>query len=131
RHADAPGPAHPGRRTSMTTRRSLATGAALATAAALRAACAPGSGSGGGETTPVEASEVSTDLASLGDITLTVWEQEVGRGEDEQMGRLQNAFAAACPSSPLEPKRQAIDALETTLSETSTGNEAPDVVQAS
>ncbi|WP_022916783.1 extracellular solute-binding protein [Ruania albidiflava] len=114
----------------MTTRRSLAAGAALATAAALLAACAPGSGSDGGETTPVEASEVRTDLASLGEVTLTVWDQEVRGGQDEQMQRLNDAFEEAYPNITIERNSQSFDDLETTLRGALTGNEAPDVVQA-
>lgn len=115
----------------MITRRSLAAGAALATAAALLAACAPGSGSGGEETTTAaDASDVSTDLASLGEVTLTVWDQEVRGGQDEQMTRLNQAFMDAYPNITIERNSQSFDDLETTLRGALTGNEAPDVVQA-
>ena len=115
----------------MTTRRALAAAAALATATALLAACAPGSGGGGEEeSSAAEASEVSTDLASLGEVTLTVWDQEVRGGQDEQMQRLNEAFMAEYPNITIERNSQSFDDLETTLRGALTGNEAPDVVQA-
>ena len=115
----------------MTTRRALAAAAALATATALLAACAPGSGGGGEEeSSAAEASEVSTDLASLGEVTLTVWDQEVRGGQDEQMQRLNEAFMAEYPNITIERNSQSFDDLETTLRGAVTGNEAPDVVQA-
>ena len=101
----------------------------VAAAALALAACAPGSG-GGEDATETEPTEISTDLASLGDLTLTVWDQEVRGGQDEQMSRLNEAFMDAYPNITINRNSQSFDDLETTLRGALTGDDAPDVVQA-
>ena len=44
------------------------------------------------ENVPVTTEGAVTDIASLGDITLTVWDQEVRGGQNEQMEQLNAAF---------------------------------------
>ncbi|WP_342741441.1 ABC transporter substrate-binding protein [Ruania alba] len=117
----------------MTSRRRrllTATTVTLATALAL-AACAPGTGTGEEEPTGSgDTAEVSTDLASLGEVTLTVWDQETRGGQDEQMSQLNAAFEEAYPNITINRNSQSFDDLETTLRGALTGNDAPDVVQA-
>lgn len=111
--------------------RLLATVAAVTATAGLLAACAPGSGtSSETESTAVEPSDVNTDLSGLGDITLTVWDQLVRGGQDEQIQRLNEAFMDKYPNITIERVSQSFDDLETTLRGALTGNDAPDVVQA-
>ncbi len=93
------------------------------------AACAPGTGTGDGDET-AEPQEISTDVAALGDVTLTVWDQEVRGGQDEQMTQLNEAFQDAYPNVTIERVSQSFDDLETTLRAALTGDDAPDVVQA-
>ncbi|MPV49660.1 extracellular solute-binding protein [Pseudactinotalea sp. HY160] len=102
----------------------------IAAAALALAACAPGAGDATGSGEQETPTEVSTDLASLGEITLTVWDQEVRGGQDEQMTRLNEAFQDAYPNITIERNSQSFDDLETTLRGALTGNDAPDVVQA-
>ena len=90
-------------------------------------ACAPKGGSPGSGTTAVE---VSTDLASMGEITLTVWDQEVRGGQNEQMERLNRAFMDAHPNITITRVSQSFDDLQTTLRLALTGDDAPDVVEA-
>lgn len=98
-------------------------------AAGLLAACAPGSGVDTGEE-PTPGAAVNTDPASMGDITLTVWDQEVRGGQDKQMEELNKAFEEAYPNVTLERNSQSFEDLEKTLRLAITGDEAPDVVQA-
>jgi len=99
---------------------------ALAAIAALSlAACAPGSSgdSGADEETP------SGDDGTAGARTLTVWDQEVRGGQDEQMSRLNEAFEEE-HGVEINRNSQSFDDLATTLRGALTGSEAPDVVQA-
>lgn len=100
-------------------------GAALAL---LLTACAPGTGTT--EPDSPEPQEISTDVAALGDVTLTVWDQEVRGGQDAQMAALNEAFMAEYPNVTIDRNSQSFDDLETTLRGALTGDEAPDVVQA-
>ncbi|WP_028279820.1 extracellular solute-binding protein [Arthrobacter sp. H5] len=105
--------------------------AAVAAAAALAlSACTPGSNipSSEGEADPNR--EVSTDVAGLGDITLTIWDQEVRGGQDEQMTQLNEAFQELYPNVTIDRNSQSFDDLGTTLRLALTGDDAPDVVQA-
>ncbi len=105
--------------------------AGLAVALALVATgCAPGSGSGGARATRDASTPVETDVAAMGDATLTVWDQEVRGGQDEQMKQLNAAFEKAYPNVRIKRVSQSFDDLNTTLRLALTGNDAPDVVQA-
>ncbi|CAM3609096.1 extracellular solute-binding protein [Occultella aeris] len=109
-------------------RNALKISTAVLAAGVLLAACAPGSGSEDPPTS--EDREISTDLAALGDITLTVWDQETRGGQDEQMTQLNEAFMDAYPNITIDRLSQSFDDLETTLRGALTGDDAPDVVQA-
>ncbi|MDN3310855.1 extracellular solute-binding protein [Microbacterium oryzae] len=92
-------------------------------------ACAPGADS----TAPAEespAGEVSTDVNELGDVTLSVWDQEVRGGQNEQIEQLNAAFMEEHPNITIERNSQAFDDLATTLRLAITDDDAPDVVQA-
>lgn len=95
------------------------------------AACAPGSENapdpgqtdGGGDT------EVQTDISDV-EGTLTVWDQEVRGGQNEQMEQLNAAFMEEYPGIRIERVSQSFDDLVATLRLALTDDEAPDVVQA-
>lgn len=110
--------------------RPLRAGLATVLAAGLLAACAPGSGiespQGGGS----PSADVNTDPASMGDVTLTVWDQEVRGGQNEQMEQLNAAFEKAYPNITVERNSQSFEDLEKTLRLAISGDDAPDVVQA-
>ena len=102
--------------------------AAVSAGAALAlAACAPGSGSSGGSGTDDDTSP--SDDGAAGSSTLTVWDQEVRGGQDEQMSRLNEAFEEEY-GVEINRNSQSFDDLATTLRGALTGSEAPDVVQA-
>ncbi len=105
---------------------------AVLTAAALTlgaAACAPGS-SAPPAAPSAQPSAVRTDAAALGEVTLTVWDQEVRGGQAAQMKQLNTAFEAKYPNITLNRVSRSFDDLNTTLRLALSGNEPPDVVQA-
>lgn len=97
-------------------------------AAALLAACAPGSDNPGGAASAP--STVKTDAAALGEVTLTVWDQEVRGGQAEQMKQLNQQFQAKYPNIKLKRVSRSFDDLKTQLRLALSGNDAPDIVQA-
>ena len=75
-------------------RRGLLLGSGALAVAASLSACAPKGGSASAGATPVE---VSTDIASAPEQILTVWDQEVRGGQNEQMQSLhQPALSPSC-----------------------------------
>ncbi len=90
-------------------------------------ACAPGAGPS--DTSPSDG-EISTDISDVGDITLTVWDQEVRGGQNEQIERLNEAFEDKYSNVTINRVSQAFDDLNTTLRLALTDADAPDVVQA-
>ncbi len=114
----------------MRARRHVVTTAALVAVTAL-AACTPGSGGGSDDptTTATGDGEVVTDISSLGEVTLVVWDQEVRGGQNEQMERLNDAFEDEYPNVTIERNSQSNDDLTTTLRLALTGEDAPDVTQ--
>lgn len=103
----------------------------LVASVALLGACAP---SGGGKTdqsgTADTPTEVTTDISGLPDQTLTVWDQEIRGGQNEQIEKLNAAFMAKYPNVTINRVSQSFDDLEATLRLALTGDDAPDVVQA-
>jgi raffinose/stachyose/melibiose transport system substrate-binding protein len=96
---------------------------------AAAAACAPGSDA------PNPAGQdqnrtVQTDASKLGNVTLTVWDQEVRGGQDEQMKKLNEAFHQKYPNITINRVSRSFDDLNTTLRLALSGNDAPDVVEA-
>ena len=112
---------------TRTTLVALLTGAGLALSA-----CAPG---GGSDDSSDDASSptpgaVKTDAASLGDVTLTVWDQEVRGGQEKQMSTLNAEFQKKYPNITIKRVSRSFDDLVKTLRLALTGADAPDVVQA-
>jgi raffinose/stachyose/melibiose transport system substrate-binding protein len=100
---------------------------AVAIAVALTA-CAPGTGQSS-QPKP-QSTEISTDISGVGDITLTVWDQEVRGAQNEQIEQLNAAFEKKYPNVTIDRVSQAFDDLNTTLRLALTDKDAPDVVQA-
>ncbi|MFI7063916.1 extracellular solute-binding protein [Kribbella sp. NPDC050124] len=91
-------------------------------------ACTPGSDSPSGSTSAPSA--VKTDAAALGEVQLTVWDQEVRGGQAAQMAELVKQFQAKYPNIKINRVSRSFDDLKTTLRLALSGNNAPDVVQA-
>ena len=102
-----------------------------ATVVALAAtACAPGSSAPPTTASSAAPSAVRTDAAALGNVTLTIWDQEVRGGQAAQMKQLNAAFEAKYPNITLNRVSRSFDDLNTTLRLALSGNEPPDVVEA-
>ena len=104
---------------------------ALAAASALvLGACAPGSGTSTTNTSQQPASSVSTDPAKMGDVTLTLWDQEVRGGGNDELTQLISSFQTKYPNIKIKRVSRSFDDLVKTLRLALSGNDAPDVVQA-
>jgi raffinose/stachyose/melibiose transport system substrate-binding protein len=113
--------------THLRTRGLLGVGLAVAVMSAA-AACAPGEERGSG--TETGADEVNTDISKAGDVTLTVWDQEVRGGQAKQIQALNAAFQEEYPNVTIDRTKRSFPDLQRTLRNAITSNEAPDVVQA-
>ncbi|MEZ0165845.1 extracellular solute-binding protein [Kineococcus sp. LSe6-4] len=102
---------------------------ALGSTALVAAACAPG-GSGGSAPAPTNSEPVSTDAASLGEVTLTVWDQNTDTGINDAQTELNAQFMAAYPNITINRVSRSFADLKTTLKLALSGDDAPDVVQA-
>ena len=104
---------------------------AAVSAIALLIGWAPAGDDAGGPDTSVAATgDVQTDPAELGEVTLTVWDQEVRGGQNEQIEALNAAFMEAYPNITIDRVSRSTDDLRTTLRLALSGDDAPDVVQA-
>lgn len=101
--------------------------AGVAAVALVLAACAPGSNSDG----PQErsADDVSTDVAGMGDVTLTVWDQEVRGGQEKQITTLNEQFQQKYPNIKIDRVSRSFDDLRDTVKNGLSGADAPDVTQ--
>ncbi|GMA19052.1 extracellular solute-binding protein [Arsenicicoccus piscis] len=94
------------------------------------AACAPGSSTSEPSASARPASDVKTDAASLGQVTLTLWDQEVRGGGNAQLTKLIAQFQAKYPNIKINRVSRSFDDLNKTLRLALSGNDAPDLVQA-
>lgn len=97
-------------------------------AAMVTAACsvAPGASGGGGSDRPQEASTAVPE----GDVTLTVWDQEVRGGQNEQIEQLNKEFMDEYPNVKIKRVAKSFTDLNKTLKLAVSDKEPPDVVQA-
>jgi raffinose/stachyose/melibiose transport system substrate-binding protein len=104
-------------------------GAVVATVAltALTAACAPGSGDAKPKKAPAA---VNTDIAKVGNVTITVWDQEVLGGQNEQIQKLNQQFQAKYPNVKINRVSRSFTDLQKTLRLALSGDSPPDVVEA-
>ncbi|MGH3387864.1 MAG: extracellular solute-binding protein [Actinomadura sp.] len=100
----------------------------LAAVTVLATACAPGSGNGTAPATKAPAA-VETDIAGLGNVTLTVWDQEVRGGQKEQLDTLNAAFEAKYPNVTVKRVSRSFTDLQKTLRLALSGDDPPDVVE--
>jgi raffinose/stachyose/melibiose transport system substrate-binding protein len=107
-------------------RGTLAVAAALVTA--LATACAPGSSDDRPEAKAPSA--ISTDVAKAGNVTLTVWDQEVQGGQKKQIEELNKRFQARYPNVRINRVSRSFTDLQKTLRLALSGDSPPDVVEA-
>ena len=101
-------------------------------AAALVAGCGtPGGDSADNTKKADEAKKNSAkvDVAKAGDVTLTVWDQEVRGGQAKQIKQLNKAFQAKYPNVKIKRVAKSFTDLNTTLKLAVSGPKAPDVVR--
>lgn len=94
------------------------------------AGCVPGStnGSAGTSSGSPSARPVSTDVASAGPVTLTVWDQNTDGGIAVAQKQLNAQFTAKYPNVRITRVSRSFADLKTTLKLALSGNDAPDVV---
>lgn len=103
---------------------------------ALVAGCggAPGSDDSGdndaANATPTATVAEKPDIAALGDVTLTVWDQEVRGGQRKQIEELNKQFEAKYPNVKIERVAKSFPDLLKTVKLAASGDDAPDVIQA-
>lgn len=102
--------------------------AAATLVTALAAACAPGSSDDEPESKAPAA--VSTDVAKAGNVTLTVWDQEVQGGQKKQIEELNKRFQAKYPNVKINRVSRSFTDLQKTLRLALSGSNPPDVVEA-
>jgi raffinose/stachyose/melibiose transport system substrate-binding protein len=106
------------------------TGAMLALALAVVAGC----GSPGEEPSREAGQEPARaerpDVAAAGEVTLTIWDQEVRGGQARQIKRLNQAFQEKYPNVTIDRVARSFEDLNKTLTLAVSGPDAPDVVQA-
>lgn len=109
----------------------MQSGLALAAAGALLlTACAPGSGTNTDKPSDGESpAEVNTDIASLGDIELTVWDQEVRGSQNDALEALNKAFQEKYTNVKIKRVSQSNEDLQQQLALALSGNQVPDVAQ--
>ncbi|KAB2339512.1 extracellular solute-binding protein [Actinomadura rudentiformis] len=91
-------------------------------------ACAPGSD--GDKPASKAPAAVSTDVAKAGNVTLTVWDQEIQGGQRKQIETLNARFQARYPNVKINRVARSFTDLQKTLRLALSGDDPPDVVQA-
>ena len=113
------------------TRRSLAL--LLLLLAAVVAGCGTPGGDSSDNAQQAEESKQNSakvDVAKAGDVTLTIWDQEVRGGQAAQIKRLNAAFLAKYPNVKIKRVAKSFTDLQTTLKLAVSSNKAPDIVEA-
>lgn len=103
---------------------------ALAALAALSLAACAAPGSNNASTDNATTTDVVTDISSLGDVTLTVWDQEVRGTQDDQFSTLIKDFEKKYPNVTIKRNAQAFDDYTKTVALAMSDAEPPDVIQA-
>jgi raffinose/stachyose/melibiose transport system substrate-binding protein len=99
----------------------------------LLAGCGTPGGDAGDNAENAEKSKESSakvDVAKAGDVTLTIWDQEVRGGQAAQIKQLNQSFQAKYPNVKIERVAKSFTDLNTTLKLAVSGPKAPDIVQA-
>jgi raffinose/stachyose/melibiose transport system substrate-binding protein len=90
----------------------------------------PGGSSSSKKSSTSEKTEKRVDVAKAGNVTLTVWDQEVRGGQNKQIKQLNQEFEAKYPNVKIKRVAKSFTDLQTTLKLAVSGSKAPDVVEA-
>ena len=107
--------------------------ALLVAVAALVAGCGTPGGDSGDNTEKAEESKKNSakvDVAKAGNVTLTIWDQEVRGGQKKQITQLNKDFQTTYPNVKIERVAKSFTDLNTTLKLAVSGPNAPDIVEA-
>src|SRR5215210_4072201 len=107
--------------------------ALLAALAILAGGCGTPGGDAGDNDEQAEQSKKNSariDVANAGDVTLTIWDQEVRGGQKKQITRLNEAFQSTYPNVKIKRVAKSFEDLNTTLKLAVSGPKAPDIVEA-
>jgi raffinose/stachyose/melibiose transport system substrate-binding protein len=106
--------------------------ATLLAALALAGCGTPGGDSGNNAKKVKESnkSAAKVDVAKAGDVTLTIWDQEVRGGQAKQIKQLNASFQAKYPNVKIKRVAKSFTNLQTTLKLAVSGPNPPDVVEA-
>ncbi|MFW6694326.1 ABC transporter substrate-binding protein [Streptomyces sp. MAR4 CNX-425] len=111
--------------------RTLVPAALAAGLAVIAAGCVPGTdGSGAVEGGGAGGTGGVPDPSKAGNVTLTVWDQEVRGGQHAEIEQLNKEFQEKYPNVKIKRVSRSFDDLKTTLKLALSGNNPPDVVQA-
>jgi raffinose/stachyose/melibiose transport system substrate-binding protein len=105
----------------------------LALLATLAAGCGTPGGDSGDNAKQAEQSKQNSakiDVGKAGDVTLTIWDQEVRGGQAKQIKQLNQAFQSTYPNVKIKRVAKSFTDLNTTLKLAVSGPKAPDIVQA-
>jgi raffinose/stachyose/melibiose transport system substrate-binding protein len=100
----------------------------LAVLAALLALA--GCGGDDKSTSTAASGDIVTDAASLGDVELLVWDQEVRGGQNDTMEALNAAFQEKYPNIKINRVAKSFPDLQATLKLAASGSNPPDIVEA-
>jgi len=92
----------------------------------------PGSNDDGAskKATPAATVAAKPDISKVGDVTLTVWDQNVRGGQNKEIEELNKQFMAKYPNVKIERTAKSFEDLLKTVKLAVSGPKAPDVVQA-
>jgi len=93
------------------------------------AACTPGSQDNSSSQSAKKPSDISTDPAGAGKVTLRVWDQEVRGGQNAEITALNKQFMQKYPNVTIQRTSKSFSDLKTTLKLALSGNNPPDVVE--
>lgn len=113
----------------MHRRRTVLAAVAATGTASLLAACAPGSGQDASSAPAPSADAVDKDIAGLGDVTLTVWDQEVRGSQNDAIEALIAEFGKKYPNVTVTRTKQSNDDLKKQTALALSGDDVPDVLQ--
>jgi len=80
--------------------------------------------------TPAATAVATPDVAGAGNVTLTIWDQNVRGGQNAEIEELNKQFMAKYPNVKIERTKKSFDDLQKTVKLAASGNAAPDIVQA-
>jgi len=70
------------------------------------------------------------DISKVGNVTLTIWDQNVRGGQNAEIEELNKQFMAKYPNVKIDRTKKSFEDLQKTVKLAASGDDAPDIVQA-